>query len=73
MPIKIIYMRLYKTLNVIKILTFKEFIFNRIYGLIISVLIFSDIIKYVLNKTEGLLNLIIYIYIIMYSINVMYT
>lgn len=68
-PIKLIYLRFYTTLNMIKKINFYEFMFNRIYGFIISVLIFSDIIKYLLWVTGGYLNLIICIYII----NVTYT
>lgn len=72
-PIKLIYLRFYTTLNMIKKINFYEFMFNRIYGFIISVLIFSDIIKYLLWVTGGYLNLIICIYIILYIINVTYT
>lgn len=72
-PIKLIYLRFYTTLNMIKKINFYEFMFNRIYGFIISVLIFSDIIKYLLWVTRGYLNLIICIYIILYIINVTYT
>lgn len=72
-PIKLIYLRFYMTLNMIKKINFYEFMFNRIYGFIISVLIFSDIIKYLLWVTGGYLYLIICIYIILYIINVTYT
>lgn len=47
--------------------------FHRIYGFIVSILIFSDIINYVYKITGGPLNLIIYIYLTMYSINIIYT
>lgn len=71
-PLKSIYIKIYKTLYVIKNLTFKEFIFNRIYGLIISILIFSDIIQYIYIIVGGTLYLILYIYIIIYIINLIY-
>lgn len=72
-PIKIIYLRFYMTLNIIKNINFYEFMFKRIYGFIISVLIFSDIIQYVLWLTGGYLYLMVKIYIILYIINVTYT
>lgn len=72
-PIKIIYIRFYITLNLIKQSTFYEFMFNRIYGFIISILIFSNIWKYLLWLTGGYLNLLLNIYIILYIINVIYT
>lgn len=72
-PIKIIYLRFYMTLNMIKKINFYEFMFNRIYGFIISVLIFSDIIKYLLCVTGNYSYLIICVYIILYIINVTYT
>jgi len=61
------------TLNIIKNINFYEFMFKRIYGFIISVLIFSDIIQYVLWLTGGYLYLMVKIYIILYIINVTYT
>lgn len=72
-PIKIIYLRFYTVLNMIKNLNFYEFMFNRIHGFIISVLIFSDIIQYLLCLTGGYLYLILNVYIILYMINVIYT
>lgn len=72
-PIKIIYLRFYTVLNMIKNLNFYEFMFNRIHGFIISVLIFSDIIQYLLLVTGGYLYLILNVYIILYIINVIYT
>ena len=71
-PLKILYAKFYMSLNMINKLTLKEFMFNRIYGLIISVLIFSDIIKYLLNITGGIINLMIYIYVLLYIINMIY-
>lgn len=71
-PFKIIYLRFYITLNNLKNLTLKEFMFNRIYGLIISILIFSDIIKYIYKVTGGIINLMIYIYVLLYIINMIY-
>lgn len=71
-PLKILYAKFYMSLNMINKLTLKEFMFNRIYGLIISVLIFSDIIKYLLNITGGILYLIIYIYVTMYILHIIY-
>jgi hypothetical protein len=68
-----IYLRFYTTLNIIKILTFQEFMFSRIYGFIISVLIFSDILKYIYVVTGGPFYTLIYLYLIMYIINVTYT
>lgn len=47
--------------------------FYRIYGLILSVLIFSDIIQYIYKLTGGLCNLMCYIYLLLYIFNVMYT
>lgn len=67
-----IYKRFYVSLYIIKLITFKEFMCNRIYGFLISILIFSDFIKYLYIITGGFLNLIIYVYIIMYSANLMY-
>lgn len=72
-PIKIIYLRFYMTLNVIKNINFYEFMFKRMYGFIISVLIFSDIMQYLLWLTGGYLYLMVKIYIILYIINVTYT
>jgi hypothetical protein len=68
-----IYLRFYITLNIIKISTFQEFMFQRIYGFIISVLIFSDILKYIYVITGGPFYALIYLYLIMYIINVTYT
>jgi hypothetical protein len=47
--------------------------FSRIYGFIISVLIFSNILKYIYVITGGPFYAIIYIYLIMYLINVIFT
>ena len=73
LPLKILYIRCYMVLAVIKMHTFVEFMFHRIYGFIISILILSDIIKYIYQVTGGWLNVIIYIYLIIYGINVIYT
>ena len=71
-PLKIIYLRFYITLNNLKNLTLKAFFFDRIYGFLISILIFSDIIQYIYKVTGGFLNLIIYLYVLLYSINMVY-
>lgn len=71
-PLKIIYYRFYETLNYLKKLTLKTFFFDRIYGFLLSILVFSDIIKYIYNVTGGILNLMIYICVLLYSLNLLY-
>lgn len=66
-PIRYLHMRYYKMLHNFQVYTIYEILFIRAYGLVISVLILSDIINYLLNKTGGI------IYLIIYTLNVMYT
>lgn len=72
-PIRYVHMRYYKMLNNFQVYTIYELLLIRIYGLIISILIFSDIINYLLEVTGGIMYLMIYIYMIIYSLNVVYT
>lgn len=71
-PIKILYIKFYKTIDVINKLTFKEFMFNRIYGFMLGILIFSNIMQYIYQITGGFFNCIIYLYMIIYIFNIIY-
>jgi len=65
---RLFYFKYYRILNIWKGLLFYEIIINRMLGLILSVLIFANIIyymKYVLNCN---ILIIIYIYLLIISI-----
>lgn len=65
-------MRFYLFLDIVKTLTLKEFMFSRIYGFLISILIFSDIIQYFYKIAGGPFYLMLYVYLILYGINFIY-
>lgn len=69
-PFKIMLSKFYKILNIFKELSIYEIIFRRLYGLILSVLIFTNIINMLIYFCNGKINVLIYLYIILILLSI---
>ena len=69
-PIKIVISKFYKMLNMFNSLTISEILFKRMYGLILSVLIFTNILNALIYMCNGRINLLIYVYILLLVISI---
>jgi len=66
-PLKIFYFKFYKILWIWKTNKIWNILFNRMFGLILSVLIFTDLIGYIKNTLHINILLIIYLYFLVIS------
>ena len=67
-PLKIFYFKFYKILWIWKTNKIWNILFNRMFGLILSVLIFTNLIGYIKNTLHISLILIIYLYFLIISV-----
>ena len=67
-PIKIFYFKFYKVLRIWKTNKIWNILFNRMFGLILSILIFTNIINFMYNSLHLNILMIIYIYLLLISV-----
>ena len=68
-PVKILYFKFYMVLFIWKTNKIWNILFSRMFGLILSVLIFTNIINYMTNTLHLNIFIIIYIYVLVVSIS----